>query len=102
MPVIPRPIRKSGVIQRRPDGGLLLVEADGLIWRVDCDVDQHIRLMYLLGNRVTLSGQPYNEVWFSIVSILAPAAPCAFDKGTDLHDRVAAEVAVQIANHQPR
>ena len=38
----------------------------------------------------------------AVIALLATVAPYAFDKGADLHDRVAAEVAVQIANHQPR
>ena len=68
----PRPIRKSGMIERRSDGGLLLIEDDGLPWRIDCDVVQHMQFVRLLGTRVTVSGYPYSEVWFSIVGIIVP------------------------------
>lgn len=68
-------MRKVGRIEKRPDGGLLLVEPDGLPWRIDCDVAQHMRFIRLLGERVIVSGYPYSETWFSIVSILLPAEP---------------------------
>jgi hypothetical protein len=69
----PRPIRKTGMIERRPDGGLLLIEDDGLPWRIDCDVAQHMQFMRRLGTRVTVSGYPYSETWFSVLRLIAPS-----------------------------
>ena len=68
-----QPIRKTGTIERRPDGGLLLIEDDGPPVPIDCDVAQHMQFMRRLGTRVTVSGYPYSETWFSIVRIVIPA-----------------------------